>query len=158
MSEEDIKPLSESLRTGWAAALLPIIILAPFVIDATMKTTLTNLVTSAGAKAFSGTLLIFTPGVAAVYCMLISKTGVKETFDILGGFQRLFRAATVFFIFYCLRFWRIGMDKAPRKGQDHPSSQISLTVVTLFFAVIGMILQLGFVSNIRWQFQLAEVA
>ena len=73
-----------------------------------MKTTVTNLVTSAGAKAFSGTLLIFTPGVAAVYCMLISKTGIKETFDILEAvFQRLFLCSNrVFFIFYCLCLWR----------------------------------------------------
>ena len=48
--KKNIKPFSESLRTGWAAALLPIIILAPFVMDATMKTTLTNLVTSAGPR------------------------------------------------------------------------------------------------------------
>ncbi len=145
MPKEAFKPLSESLRTGWAAALLPIIILAPFVIDATMKTTLTNLVTSAGAKAFSGTLLIFTPGVAAVYCMLISKTGIKDTFDILrGGFSKIVPVAATVYFSYSIAyvFGDIGMDRALAEVVTSLQlPKLALAVVTLlFFAVIGMIL------------------
>ena len=145
MSEEDVKPLSETLRTGWAAALLPIIILAPFVIDATMKTTLTNLVTSAGAKAFSNTLLIFIPGVAAVYCMLISKTSFKKTFDILkDSVPKIVPiAATVYFSYsIAYVFGDIGMDKALAEVvTSFQLPKLALTIVAvLFFAVIGMIL------------------
>lgn len=145
MPKEDIKPLSESLRTGWAAALLPIIILAPFVIDAVMKPTLTNLVTSAGAKAFSDTLLIFTPGVAVVYCMLISRTSVKKIFDILkDSFSSIVPVAATVYFSYSIAyvFGDIGMDKALAEVvTSFQLPKIALIFVTiLFFAIIATIL------------------
>ena len=110
-----------------------------------METTLTNLVTSAGAKAFSGTLLIFTPGVAVVYCMLISKTSVKKTFDILkDSFSKIVPVAATVYFSYSIAyvFGDIGMDKALAEVvTSFQLPKIALIFVTIaFFAIIAMIL------------------
>lgn len=145
MSPEEIKPINESLKAGWAAALLPIIILAPFVIDATMETTLTNLVTEAGAKAFSKTLLIFIPGVAVVYCLLLSKKSIKYTFNLLkNSFLNIVPVAATVYFSYSIAyvFGDIGMDQTLAEiVTSFQLSKLTLILITiLFFAIIAMIL------------------
>jgi len=145
MPKEEIKPLRESMKAGWAASLLPIIILLPFVIDATCGQTLDTLVTNAGTKAFSNTLLIFTPGLAVVYCIVLSKTSFKRTFDILkDSFSKIVPVAATVYFSYSIAyvFGDVGMDKALADVvTSFQLPKITLIFVTiLFFAIIAMIL------------------
>jgi TRAP-type C4-dicarboxylate transport system permease large subunit len=74
MQKEDLPNLKETIRDGWKALLLPIIILAPFVFDFLFKETfLTQRLGATGAKHFSSSLLLFVAGLAAIYTVLIAK-------------------------------------------------------------------------------------
>ena len=74
MSKEELPTLKESLKVGWQGLLLPVIILLPFVFDFMFKDTFfTERLGAAGAKALSSSLLIFIPGIATLFAMLITK-------------------------------------------------------------------------------------
>ena len=74
MSKEELPTLKESLKVGWQGLLLPVIILLPFVFDFKFKDTFfTERLGAAGAKALSSSLLIFIPGIATLFAMLITK-------------------------------------------------------------------------------------
>lgn len=72
--KEDLPGLKETLKAGWQGLLLPVIILLPFVLDYFFKDTFfTARLGAAGAKAMSSALLLFIPGIAALFTCLITK-------------------------------------------------------------------------------------
>lgn len=74
MAKEDLPDLKTVLKTGWKGLLIPVIILLPFFLDYLFKDTLfTARLGASGAKNFSSSLLIFIPGIAAIYALLISE-------------------------------------------------------------------------------------
>ena len=74
MSKEELPDLKETLKLNWQGLLLPVIILLPFLLDYLFKSTLfTARLGENGAKNFSSSLLIFIPGIAAMYALLIAK-------------------------------------------------------------------------------------
>ena len=74
MSKEELPDLKETLRAGWQALLLPLIILLPFVLDAVFTSTFfTARLGASGAKYLSKSVLLYVPGVAAMYTCLIAK-------------------------------------------------------------------------------------
>lgn len=74
MSKEDIPTFSEVLKSGWQGLLLPVIILLPFALDYLFKDTFfTQRLGADGAKALSSSLLLFIPGISAIYACLITK-------------------------------------------------------------------------------------
>lgn len=74
MAKEDLPSLKESLKTGWQGLLLPVVILLPFVLDYFFKESFfTSRLGAAGAKAMSSSMLLFIPGIAALYSCLITK-------------------------------------------------------------------------------------
>lgn len=74
MAKEDLPNLKETIKTGWQALLLPVIIILPFVLDAAFKDTFfTARLGADGAKALSSSILLFIGGIAAAYSCLIAK-------------------------------------------------------------------------------------
>ena len=74
MEEEDIPNLKDTLKEGWQGLLLPGIILLPFVLDYMFKDTFfTERLGAEGAKYFSSSLLLFIPGISALYACLVAK-------------------------------------------------------------------------------------
>ena len=74
MAKEDLPSLKETFKNSWAALLLPVIIILPFVLDAMLKDTFfTARLGADGAKALSSSILLFIGGVAAIYSCLITK-------------------------------------------------------------------------------------
>lgn len=74
VAKEDLPSIGETLRNSWHGLLLPIIILAPFVLDFLYKDTVfTQRLGADGAKFFSGSTLFFVAGVAAFYAVLVAK-------------------------------------------------------------------------------------
>jgi TRAP-type uncharacterized transport system fused permease subunit len=74
MAKEDLPSFRESLKTGWQGLLLPVIILLPFVLDYLFKDTFfTTRLGATGAKYMSSSLLLFIPGIAAIFSCLITK-------------------------------------------------------------------------------------
>ncbi|MGI6071412.1 MAG: TRAP transporter large permease subunit [Lachnospiraceae bacterium] len=78
MAKEDIPSIRETLKYGWQGLLLPLVIFVPFLLDYFFKATFfTARLGETGAKHFSSSLLIFIPGIAAMYACLISKEKVS---------------------------------------------------------------------------------
>ena len=74
MKKEDLPSMKETIKTGWQALLLPVIIILPFVLDAVFKDTFfTARLGADGAKALSSSILLFIGGIAAAYSCLIAK-------------------------------------------------------------------------------------
>lgn len=74
MSKEDLPDFKSSLKANWKGLLVPVIILLPFVLDYMFKETLfTQRLGAQGAKYFSSSLLLFIPGLAALFTCLIAK-------------------------------------------------------------------------------------
>jgi len=74
MSKEELPDLKETLKAGWQAMLLPLIILLPFVLDAVFTDNFfTTRLGADGAKFMSKSVLLFTAGIASMYACLITK-------------------------------------------------------------------------------------
>ncbi len=74
MSKEELPSLKETFKVGWQALLLPVIILLPFILDATFADTFfVARLGATGAKYLSKSVLLFVAGVSALYACLIAK-------------------------------------------------------------------------------------
>jgi len=73
IARQDIPHLGQALKKGWKALLLPVIIFLPFYLDAKLKSTLFTARLGIGAGSLSSCVLLFTPGLAAIYALLIAK-------------------------------------------------------------------------------------
>ena len=72
--KEELPSLKDTLKAGWQGLLLPVIILLPFLLDYLFKDTFfTERLGATGAKYFSSSLLLFIPGIAALFSCLIAK-------------------------------------------------------------------------------------
>lgn len=79
MDKEDIPKLNTALKNGWKALILPVIIFLPFFLDAQLKSTFFTARLGDGASNMSSCILLFTPGLAALYAMLITKNKSDAT-------------------------------------------------------------------------------
>ncbi len=74
MRKEDLPSLRETLKKGWQAMLLPVIILLPFILDAAFSNTFfVSRLGAEGAKYLSKSVLLFTAGISSFYACLITK-------------------------------------------------------------------------------------
>ena len=74
MAAEDIPDLRVTLRENWQGLLLPVIILLPFVLDYFLQGGFFALrLGEKGAGYFSKSILVFVPGVASLYALLICR-------------------------------------------------------------------------------------
>lgn len=74
MKKEDLPSLRETLKAGWQAMFLPVIILLPFILDAVFADTFFVIRLGAdGAKYLSKSVLLFTAGISSIYACLIAK-------------------------------------------------------------------------------------
>lgn len=106
--QEEIPDLRETVKKGWKALLIPVIILVPFILDFALKDTFfTARLGVEGANALSNSILLFTPGVSAIYTLLISKNDLEGGLA-LPNLVKFFRkgvrrivpvAATVYFAY-----------------------------------------------------------
>ena len=79
MDRTEIPSLRKALKEGWKNLLLPLIILLPFVLDTIFKSNFYTSRLGEGASNFSSCLLLFTPGIAAVYALIVNRKNLKLT-------------------------------------------------------------------------------
>ena len=80
LGEDTLLDLQETFRDGWKGLLLPLVILLPFLLDVWLKDGFfTQRLGAAGAKAFSGAVLLFVGGIATVFACLIAKDKKQVT-------------------------------------------------------------------------------
>ena len=74
MSKEELPDLKQTLKLGWQAMLLPVIILLPFVLDAVFADNFfVTRLGAEGAKYLSKSVLLFVAGISSLYACLIVK-------------------------------------------------------------------------------------
>ncbi len=74
LPKEELPPVKTVLKGNWQGLLLPVIILLPFVLDYFYKDTFfTSRLGAQGAKYLSNSLLLFIPGMSALFACLIAK-------------------------------------------------------------------------------------
>ena len=108
MAKEDLPDFKTSLREHWQGLLLPVIILLPFVLDYFFKDTFfTARLGAKGAKYLSSSLLLFIPGISAIFACLITKdkktvTPHKIAKMFAGGIKSISPAVGVCVIGYMI--------------------------------------------------------
>ncbi len=74
MTKEELPDLRATLKAGWQGLFLPVIILAPFILDFLFKDNFfTARLGADGAKYLSSSILLFIGGLSALYACLICK-------------------------------------------------------------------------------------
>jgi len=141
----------EALRRGWKALIIPVLIFLPLFIDSQMGDLLTLRLGADGAKAFSGSVLMFTPGLAAAYALIISwksMGGRKNLANLYeqfkGGLEKVVPVAITIYLAYAtaqvfsatemdevVQNWLVGM------GLNHYTFAI---VAPIIFMLLGMVL------------------
>lgn len=74
IKKEDLPSLKETFKKGWQALLLPLVILLPFILDAIFADNFfVSRLGADGAKYLSKSVLLFVPGISAIYAYVITK-------------------------------------------------------------------------------------
>lgn len=146
----EVPKLGASLKKGWKSVMIPVVILAPFLLDSMLKETFfTARLTAAGASAMSSCVLLFTPGVAAVYAVLIMvkkmKVGPKQIAALLTkGTKSIVGVSATIFFAYCISNLYTSLNVGDAIGAMISNWNLGLVplafILPLFTAILGMIL------------------
>ena len=147
MAKEDIPSLKATLKDGWANLLLPVIILLPFILDYFFKESFFTSRLGAGAGNMSSSLLLFTPGIAAVYALLVNRKKFKAK-ELVGVMKKSVSGivpvgATIFFA-YCISNLFSATNVGANIGEYIKGWNLSLVaiafIVPFITAILGMVL------------------
>ena len=108
--KEEIPSIGETFRKGWKALLVPVLIFLPLFLDFKFGDTFFKArLGEAGAKAFSSSVILFTPGVAAIYSLIISRKqlpgglNLKSLFEMFKkGIEQITPVAATVYFAYCI--------------------------------------------------------
>lgn len=150
MAKEDVPKLGETLKKGWKAIFLPIIVFLPFLITNSYADFFSARL-GAGAKAFSDSILLFIPALIVICGVLLSdketkkKMNPKFTFDaICDGMKGVVpTSALVLFAYFVSNvFVHIKVEEAIGaylSGLNMPLFALAL-ILPLFTAILGMLI------------------
>lgn len=147
MAKEDMVDVRQALKDGWPNLLLPVVILLPFVLDYMFKSTLFQERLGAGAGNMSSSLLLFTPGLAAVYALLVNRKKIKGT-NLVKLIQESVTGivpvgVTIFFA-YCISNVFTATSVGQEIGEYIQNLNLSIVVlaflIPLITAILGMVL------------------
>lgn len=146
MDKADIPSLKETVKKGWKNLLLPVIILLPFVLDYFFKAKIFTDRLGAGASNMSSSLLLFTPGLAAIYAIIVNRNELKDNnlFDVIqnsvAGIVPV--GATIFFA-YCISNLFSASNVGAAIGAYIQSFNLPLIalafIIPLITAILGMV-------------------
>ncbi len=149
MKKEELPSFGKALKAGWKELMLAVIIFLPFFLDSKLKSGLFTQLLGAGAKNLSSCVLLFVPGLAALYVMLIARKNCDTSPKAIAGiFAMQVKAivpvsATIFFA-YCISNLYTALDVGNELGAYVASwglSYVALAIIIpLFCALLGMIL------------------
>lgn len=151
MQKADIPSFRKSLKQGWKAIFLPIIVFLPFMLTTEFEGFFTARLGASGLSAFSSSLLLFIPSVIVICGVLLSdKKTVKEmNFKTMVGhiekgmLKVVPTASLVLFAYFVSNvFADINVEVAIGEFiSSFNMSQIALAfIIPLFTAILGMLL------------------
>ena len=134
--KEQLPRLRDALKKGWQGLLLPVIILVPFILDGMFKDTFfTARLGADGAKALSKAMLIFIPGIAVMFAMLVHKDKKQVTPHALakmfaGGIKSIAPSVGV-----CILGFMVGA----LFGDLEVEKELTAFIGTVQFGKLGMV-------------------
>lgn len=150
LPSSEVPRFGQAIRKGWRSMLIPVVIFLPFLLDAQLKDSFfTARLTAAGASAMSNCVLLFTPGIAAVYALFIirknMKVGPKQIAALLTkGTKSIVPVSATIFFAYCISNLFESLGVGENIGAMISSWGFGLIplafIIPLFTAVLGMIL------------------
>lgn len=152
MPAAEVPALKDAFRKGWKALLLPLIIFLPLYLDFKYNASFfTARLGKSGAKAFSSSVILFTPGIAAAYALYIGRKNIPggaspaNIFEVFkGGAAGVVPVAATVYFAYSISDLFGAMKVGPAMGQmiqgmGMSSWQLAF-FIPLFTAFLGMVL------------------
>ena len=150
MDKESIPNLKESLKKGWKAIFLPIIVFAPFFLTNNFEEFFVSRL-GAGAKSFSSSILLFLPALIVITSVLLSdkETRKKNTLKAMtksiseGMVKVVPTSALVLFAYFVSGvFGIIGVEDAVAEVVSFLNlNLVQLAfIIPIFTAILGMLI------------------
>lgn len=147
MAKEDIPDLRETLKVGWKNLLLPVVILLPFVLDYFFKANFFTDRLGAGAGNMSSSLLLFTPGLAAIYALIVNRKSIKKgelVKEVKASVSGIVPVGATIFFAYCISNLFSATNVGANIGEYIKSWNFPVValafIVPLITAFLGMVL------------------
>ncbi|MBR2043679.1 MAG: TRAP transporter large permease subunit [Clostridia bacterium] len=147
MEKSELPSIKETLKKGWKNLLLPVIILLPFVLDYFLKATFFTERLGKGASNLSSSLLLFTPGIAALYALAVNakEIKVKNLFStVKNSVSGIVPVGATIFFAYCISNLFSSTNVGAKIGEYIKSWNLPFValafIIPLFTAILGMVL------------------
>ena len=143
MEPSELPGLRETLKTGWRGVLLPVVILLPFILDYLFKDSFfAQRLGAAGAKAMSGSVLLFAGGLASIVACLLVKDKKTITIPKLANMFSSGIKSIVPAIAVCLFGYMIGQ----LFSDLNVSAQLETVISSWQFGKLGMVIAVCLIS------------
>jgi TRAP-type uncharacterized transport system fused permease subunit len=150
MKKEDIPSLKESLKHGWKAIFLPIIVFLPFILTSKFEGWFKARL-GAGSSSFTSSLLLFIPALIVVVAILLSKKETKQKMtlpemakEIRDGMLKVVPTASLVLFAYFVSNVLVTLGIEAAIGEYIASLNMSLfalaLILPLFTAILGMLI------------------
>lgn len=151
MAKEDLPSFKESLKRGWKAIFLPIIVFLPFFLTSQFDGFFEARLGTAGASAFGSSILLFIPALIVIVGILLSDKETKKKMSpnniltmITNGMMNVVpTSALVLFAYFVSNvFVDINVEVAIGEfisGMNMPLWALAI-ILPLFTAILGMLL------------------
>ena len=150
MKKEDIPSFKQSLKSGWKAVFLPIIVFTPFLLTSVFESFFMERL-GGGFKAFSNSILLFIPALIVICGILLSGKGIRKKMtpqymygQICKGMKGVVpTSALVLFAYFVSNvFVDINVEVAIGEyisGWNMPLVALAF-ILPLFTAILGMLI------------------
>ncbi|MCE7791806.1 TRAP transporter permease [Salipaludibacillus sp. CUR1] len=148
----ELPKFNPSLKIGWPALLLPLIIFIPLFSDAQFSDFIIGRIGEEGAAAYSSSILMITPGLAGAYALLIGRKALPEQKVRIARLLEIFKGSVTkvvpigltIYMAYATSQIFAGMQMEATVRDWFVSLDLSLGllifILPLFFMVLGMVL------------------
>lgn len=149
LSRDELPPIGKAFASGWPSLLLAVVIFLPFYLDSKLKAGLFTTLLGGGASSLSGCVLLFTPGLAAIYALLIASKEVdisprRIAGELAGALKSIVPVAATIFFAYCISNLFESLKVGSTIGEFVSSWGMPLwalgILLPLFTAFLGMII------------------
>ncbi len=151
MSKEDVPPVWQSIKKGWKAIFLPIIVFVPFLLTSNFDEFLKSRIGDAGTKALNNSLLLLIPSIIVIAGILLSgRKGIKSVTPrvlyegIEKGMLKVVPTASLVLFAYFVSNVFADLNVEVAIGEFISSLNMShwllCLTIPLFTAILGMLL------------------
>ncbi|WP_164215279.1 TRAP transporter large permease subunit [Virgibacillus sp. YIM 98842] len=149
---EELPTFRPSLKKGWTALFLPLLIFVPLFADAQFENFFLGRIGEEGTAAYSNSVLMFTPAIAGGYALMIgrkalpnAKVNLKNLLDIFSNsLLKVVPIGVTIYMAYALSqiFVGLQMDTVVREWVLSFGLNLTMIIILLplLFMVLGMVL------------------